>query len=108
MDGLCLTLVDSNEAENYPQPYKGKWVSVEVNNRIKAVSVGDVQGGMGKGQKAKLSAEILKILPNSMICRPPHTHTHYQKQAKLSLWQGRPLVRNQHGHTHKGEGVGKG
>lgn len=26
VDGLCLTLVNSNEAEKYPQPHEGKWV----------------------------------------------------------------------------------
>jgi hypothetical protein len=45
VDGLCLTLVNSNVAEKYPQPHK-KWVSVEVNITIKAVSVGNFQGDM--------------------------------------------------------------
>lgn len=47
MDGLRLTLVNSNEAEKHPQPYEGKWVLVEVNTRVQAVSVGDVQGDVG-------------------------------------------------------------
>lgn len=55
---ICLTLVNSNGAEKYTQPYKRKWVSVEVNIRVKAVSVGDVQGDVVRANDKKQSFQL--------------------------------------------------